>query len=80
MNKEQHHESVDLKLNFYRESITDTMKQKPCPGDLKSIVQLYLLYTYTGISKISSQYTVSITAAASFSSFTFTAFVNSEVW
>lgn len=56
------------------------MKQKPCPGDLKSIVQLYLLYTYTGISKISSQYTVSITAAASFSSFTFTAFENSEVW
>lgn len=31
-------ESGDRKLKFYRESITDTMKQKPFPGELKSIV------------------------------------------
>lgn len=41
---------------------------------------IYNIYTYTGISKISSQYTTFITATAFFSSFTFTAFVNSEVW
>lgn len=69
-------ESGDLKLKCYSES----MKQKPCPGELKSIVNLDLLYTYSGISKISSQYTIFITATAFFSSFTFTVFVNSEVW